>query len=112
MPYVLLIFGKININIHTVQYAKTRIFISKFRSFFCKNLRVFLRVFRKITAVGNRSDNSQSPIHRLVWGKYRTWEKNKGVRRQSRTPLPFFVNYETETYFTINLRVLSLILTK
>ncbi len=55
MPYVLLIFGKININIHTVQYAKTRIFISKFRSFFCKNLRVFLRVFRKITAVGNRS---------------------------------------------------------
>ena len=55
MPYVLLIFGKININIHTVQYAKTRIFISKFRSFFCKNLRIFLRVFRKITAVGNRS---------------------------------------------------------
>ena len=51
MPYVLLIFGKININIHTVQYAKTRIFISKFRSFFCKNL----RVFRKITSVGNRS---------------------------------------------------------
>ena len=55
MPYVLLIFGKITINIHTVQYAKTRIFISKFRSFFCENLRIFLRVFRKITAVGNRS---------------------------------------------------------
>jgi len=55
MPYVLLIFGKININKHTVQYAKTRIFISKFRSFFCENLRIFLRVFRKITAVGNRS---------------------------------------------------------
>ena len=43
----------------------------------------------------------------IVHGK-----KNKGVRRQSRTPLPFFVNYETEIYFTINLRVLSLILTK
>ena len=55
MPYVLLIFGKITTNKHTVQYAKTRIFISKFRSFFCNNLRVFLRVFRKITAVGNRS---------------------------------------------------------
>ena len=55
MPYVLLIFGKININIHTVQYAKTRIFISKFRSFFYENLRIFLCVFRKITAVGNRS---------------------------------------------------------
>ena len=51
MPYVLLIFGKITTNKHTVQYAKTRIFISKFRSFFCENL----RVFRKITAVGNRS---------------------------------------------------------
>ena len=55
MPYVLLRYGKITINKYTVQYAKTRIFISKFRSFFCKNLRVFLRVFRKITAVGNRS---------------------------------------------------------
>ena len=55
MPYVLLICDKININIHTVQYAKTRIFISKFRSFFYENLRIFLRVFRKITAVGNRS---------------------------------------------------------
>ena len=55
MPYVLLICGKININKHTVQYAKTRIFVSKFRSFFCENLRVFLRVFRKITTVSNRS---------------------------------------------------------
>ena len=55
MPYVLLFFGKITTNKHTVQYAKTRIFISKFRSFFYENLRIFLCVFRKITAVGNRS---------------------------------------------------------
>ena len=34
MPYILLRYGKITTNIHTVQYAKTRIFISKFRSFF------------------------------------------------------------------------------
>ena len=51
MPYVLLRYGKITINKYTVQYAKTRIFISKFRSFFCNNL----RVFRKITAVATRS---------------------------------------------------------
>ena len=44
MPYVLLIFGKININIHTVQYAKTRIFVSKFRSFFAR-IYVFFYVF-------------------------------------------------------------------
>jgi len=50
MPYVLLICGKITINKYTVQYAKTRIFISIFRSFFCENL----RVFRKITAVATR----------------------------------------------------------
>ena len=68
--------------------------------------------FPKNHSRSNRSDNSQCPINRLVWGKYRTGEKNKGVRRQSRTPLPFFVNYETEIYFTINLSVLSLILTK
>ena len=40
MPYVLLFFGKITTNKHTAQYAKTRIFISKFRSFstcFSKN---------------------------------------------------------------------------
>ena len=44
MPYVLLIFGKITINKYTVQYAKTRIFISKFRSFFTK-IYVFFYVF-------------------------------------------------------------------
>ena len=44
MPYVLLIFGKITTNKHTVQYAKTRIFISKFRSFFAR-IYVFFYVF-------------------------------------------------------------------
>ena len=44
MPYVLLIFGKITTNKHTVQDAKTRIFISKFRSFFAK-IYVFFYVF-------------------------------------------------------------------
>ena len=62
MPYVLLICDKININIHTVQYAKTRIFISKFRSFFCENLRVFLRVFRKITAVATTLTTLNAPL--------------------------------------------------
>ena len=44
MPYVLLIFSKITTNKHTVQYAKTRIFISKFRSFFAR-IYVFFYVF-------------------------------------------------------------------
>ena len=47
MPYVLLICGKININIHTVQYAKTRIFISKFRSFFLQESTCFSTCFPK-----------------------------------------------------------------
>ena len=108
MPYVLLIFGKININKHTVQYAKTRIFISIFRSFFCKNL----RVFRKITAIATALPTPKAPLIGLFGANIVQGKKNKGVRRQSRTPLPFFVNYETEIYFTINLSVLSLILTK
>ena len=62
MPYVLLICGKITINKYTVQYAKTRIFISIFRSFFCKNLRVFLRVFRKITAVATALTTPNAPL--------------------------------------------------
>ena len=112
MPYVLLIFSKITTNKHTVQYAKTRIFISKFRSFFCENLRIFLRVFRKITAVATALTTPKAPLIGLFGANIVQGKKNKGVRRQSRTPLPFFVNYETEIYFTINLSVLSLILTK
>ena len=55
---------------------------------------------------------SNAPLIGLFGANIVQEAKNKGVRRQSRTPLPFFVNYETEIYFTINLSVLSLILTK
>ena len=37
-------------------------FISKFRSFFAKNLRIFLRVFRKITAIATALTTPNAPL--------------------------------------------------
>ncbi len=54
MPYVLLICGKITTNTYTVQYAKTRIFISKFRSFLQKTT-CFSTCFPKNHSRSNRS---------------------------------------------------------